>query len=83
MDEDPGIPHPRTRQTIVRYLFNVKELQRPFRAHGDAAKKKFSAVVVKAFKSFFQMFSVPDGEFGESCGVLELQGHQYGAWPDL
>jgi hypothetical protein len=36
-----------------------------------AGKREFSAVVVKAFKSFFQMFSVPDGESGQSCGVLE------------
>ena len=48
-----------------------------------AGKKEFSAVVVKAFKSFSQMFSVPDGESGQSCGVLELEGHQYGAWPDF
>ena len=34
--------------------------------------------MVKAFKSFFQIFSVPDGESGQSCGVLELEGHQYG-----
>ena len=25
------------------------------------------------------MFSVPDGESGRSCGVPELEGHQYGA----
>ena len=24
----------------------------------------------------FQMFSVPDGESGQSCGVVELVGHQ-------
>jgi len=47
-----------------------------------AGKKEFLAVVVNALKSFFQMFSVPDGESGLSCGVLELEGHQYGAWPD-
>ena len=29
------------------------------------------------------MFSVPDGESGQSCEVLELEGHQYGAWPDF
>jgi hypothetical protein len=33
--------------------------------------------VVKAFKSF-QMFPVPDGESGQSCGVLELEGS---GWP--
>ena len=44
-----------------------------------AGKKEFSAVVVKAFKSYFQLFSVPDGEFGQSCGVMELEGHQYTA----
>jgi len=27
-----------------------------------AGKKEFSAVVVKVFKSFFQLFPVPDGE---------------------
>ena len=48
-----------------------------------AGKKEFLAVVVNALKSFFQMFSVPDGESGLSCGVLELEGHQYGAWPDF
>ena len=37
-----------------------------------AGKKEFSAGAVKALKSFFQMFSVPDGESGQSCGVLEL-----------
>ena len=47
-----------------------------------AGKKEFSAVVVKAFKSFFQIFPVPDGESGQSCGILELDGHQYGAWPE-
>ena len=46
-------------------------------------KKGFSAVVVKAFKSFFQIFPVPDGESGQSCEVLELEWHQYGAWPDF
>ena len=34
-------------------------------------------------KSYFQLFSVPDGESGQSCGILELEGHQYGAWPDF
>ena len=29
------------------------------------------------------MFSVPDGESGQSCGVLELEGHQYGSGPDF
>ena len=33
--------------------------------------------MVKAFKSF-QMFPVPDGESGQSCGVLELEGS---GWP--
>jgi len=47
-----------------------------------AGKKEFSAGVVKAFKSF-QIFPVPDGESGQSCGVLELERHQYGAWPDF
>ena len=32
---------------------------------------------------FFQLFSVPDGESGQSCGILELEGHQYGTWPDF
>ena len=40
-------------------------------------------MVVKAFNSFFQMFSVPDGESGQSFGVLELEGHQYGAGPEF
>ena len=31
-------------------------------------KKEFLAVEVKTFKSFCQLFSVPDGEFGQSCG---------------
>jgi len=39
-----------------------------------AGKKEFSAVPVKAFKSFFQMFSASDGESGQRCGVLELEG---------
>ena len=47
-----------------------------------AGNKVVSAVVVKAFKSF-QIFSVPDSECGESCGILELEEHQYGAWPDF
>ena len=34
-------------------------------------------------EEFFQMFSVPDGESGQSCGVLQLEGHQYGAGPDF
>ena len=42
-----------------------------------AGKEEVSAVVAKAFKSF-QMFSVPDGESGQSCGVLELEGS---GWP--
>ena len=42
-----------------------------------AGKKEVSAVVVKAFKSF-QIFPVPDCESGQSCGVLEEEGHQYG-----
>ena len=41
-----------------------------------AGKKEFSAVVVKCFKEFFQVFPVPDGESGQSCGGLELEGHQ-------
>ena len=48
-----------------------------------AGKKEFSAGAVKALESFFQMFSVPDGESGQSCGVLELEGHQYGAGPEF
>ena len=47
-----------------------------------AGKKEFSAVVVKAFKSI-QILPLPDRESGQSCGVLELEGHQYGAWPDF
>ena len=46
-----------------------------------AGKKEFSAVVVKAFKSLFQIFSVPDGASGQSFRLLELEGHQYGAGP--
>jgi len=45
-------------------------------------KKEFLAVVVKAFKSF-QMFPVPDGESIQSCGVPELEWHQFGAGPDF
>ena len=41
-----------------------------------AGKKEFSAVVVKSFKCFCQIFPVPDSESGQSCGVLELEGHQ-------
>ena len=48
-----------------------------------AGKKEFSAAAVKAFKSFFQIFPVPDGESEQSCAVLELEGHQYGAGPDF
>ena len=48
-----------------------------------AGKKEFSAVVVKNSRNVFQMFAVPDGESGQSCGELELEGHQYGAWPDF
>ena len=40
-----------------------------------ASKQEVSAVGVKAFKSF-QIF----GEYGQSCGVMELEGHQYGPW---
>jgi len=39
-----------------------------------AGKKEFSAVGVNAFKSFFQMFPVPDGESGQSCGVRRWKG---------
>ena len=38
-----------------------------------ADKKEVSAVVVKAFKSF-QMFPVPDGESGQSCGSWSWRG---------
>jgi len=48
-----------------------------------AAKKEVSAVVVKLSRVFSQMFPVPDGESGQSCGVLELEEHQYGAEPDF
>ena len=34
--------------------------------------------MVQAFKSFFQLFPVADGESGQSCAVLELEEHQYG-----
>jgi len=37
----------------------------------------------QGFQESFQIFSVPDGESGHSCGVLELEGHQYGAGPDF
>ncbi|SVD77581.1 uncharacterized protein METZ01_LOCUS430435 [marine metagenome] len=47
-----------------------------------AGKKEFSTGVVKAFKSSFQIFPMPDGESGQGCGVPEVEGHQYGAWPD-
>jgi len=40
-----------------------------------AGKKEFSAVVVKAFKSF-QIFPVPDGESGQNRGVVELEEDQ-------
>ena len=40
-----------------------------------AGKKEISAVVVKAFKRFFQIFPVPDGESGQSCRVLVPEGH--------
>ena len=33
-----------------------------------AGKKEVSVVVVKDFKRFFQLFPVPDGESGQSCG---------------
>ena len=46
-----------------------------------AGKKEVSAVVVKAFQSCFQLFSVPDGEFGQNCGVLELEWDQFVAGP--
>ena len=48
-----------------------------------AGKKEFSAAVVKAFRSFSQIFSVADGESGQSCGILELEGHRYGAGPEF
>ena len=48
-----------------------------------AGNQEFSAVVVKAFENFFQMYWVPDGESGQGCGVLELVGRQYGAGPDF
>ncbi len=37
-------------------------------------KKEFSAVVVKAFKSSFQLFSVPDGDSGQSVGSWSWRG---------
>jgi len=54
-----------------------------------ASKQEVSAVVVKAFKSF-QIFPVPDGKSGQSCGVLELEwppiadtGHRGVPYPDI
>ena len=52
------------------------------------AKKEFSAVVVKVSRNVFQMFSVPDGESGQSCGVLEptmtiAQGDHVYEWVKL
>ena len=41
-------------------------------------KNQFSTLVVKAFKSF-QIFPVPGGESGQSCRILEPEGHQYAA----
>ena len=49
----------------------------------DGCQKKFSALAIKAFKGFSQTFSVPDGESGQSCEVLELELRQYGARPDF
>jgi hypothetical protein len=40
-----------------------------------AGKKEFSAVVVKAFKSFSRYFRCLTAS-GQSCGILELEGHQ-------
>jgi len=40
-----------------------------------AGKKEFSAVVVKAFKSFSRYFRCLTTS-GQSCGILELEGHQ-------
>jgi len=40
-----------------------------------AGKQEFSAVVVKAFKSFFQIFSVPDGESGQSWAESASSRH--------
>jgi hypothetical protein len=37
----------------------------------------------QGFQEFFQLFSLPDGESRQSCGILELEGHQYGAGPDF
>jgi hypothetical protein len=39
-----------------------------------AGKKEFSAVAVKALKSFFQICPVPDGESGQSCGSWSWRG---------
>jgi hypothetical protein len=44
-----------------------------------SGKKEFSAVVVKASRVFSRL-PVPGGESGQSCGPLELEGYQYGAW---
>jgi hypothetical protein len=46
-----------------------------------ACKKEFSEGAVKALKSFFRIFPVPDGESGQSCGVLELEWDQFVARP--
>jgi len=40
-----------------------------------AGKREVSAIVVKLSR-VFHLFSVPDGESGQSCGILELEGHQ-------
>ena len=40
----------------------------------ETGKKEFSAVVVKALKSFFQICPVPDGESGQSCGSWSWRG---------
>ena len=39
------------------------------------SKKEVSPVVVKAFKRS-QIFPLPDDEFGQNCGVLELEWDQ-------
>ena len=41
---------------------------------GIAGKKEFPEEVVKAFNSFPQIYSVPAGESGQNCAVLELGG---------
>jgi len=46
-----------------------------------AGKKEFSAVVVKAFKSFSRYFRCLTARSGRA--VLELEGHQYGAGPEF